>query len=254
MNRTTNLRRIRHGDAWLVDSDHNVVGVQLTNAGNTEFAALPETLTNKRLGGDDTNYVTVENGALEFVGSMTVWDDLRVEPTVRSSGTTVPTFTKWFDNGAGSLGVFLYNFSDEVTANQKELHFQVQFPHAWAGTKIYPHIHWVASAAGTGQRPVFGLEYTWADIGQTFGTTTIAYTDALIPSEANLVQSKHYISTWSSGLEPSTNQDGISSILLGRVFRYSGNASDTYTGVCGVLYIDIHYELNTLGSREEFTK
>ena len=248
----TNLRQIRPNDAWLTDEDGNVVGVQ-TGTGNTEFASLPANLTNKHFG-DDTNYVSFDSGTLEMVGTATVWDDLRVEPMVRSSGTTVPTFTKWFDNGAGSAGVFLYNLTDEVTANQKEVHFTVQMPHAWAGTTIYPHAHWVPSAAATGKRPVFGLEYTWADIGQVFGNSTVIYTDGLVPADADLVQFKHYISTFAGGITPTSAQDELSAILICRLFRFSGDASDTYTGTCGLLYIDFHYELNTIGSRTAFTK
>jgi hypothetical protein len=203
------------------------------------------------VGGNYTDFDTT--GFITFNGTTTVWDDLRVEPNIKGTGTNDPTFTKWFDNGAGSRGVFLYNFIDAITASEKEVFFQVQLPHSWKGTTIYPHVHWIPLTNATGQRPVWGLEYNWADIGQTFGNTTIAYTTGLIPNDTNLVQYKHYISPF-AGITPTTNQDEISAILMCRLFRYSGNASDTYTNTCGLLYVDFHYEINTLGSRTEFTK
>ena len=202
-------------------------------------------------GGNYTDFDTT--GFITFNGTTTVWDDLRVEPNIKGTGTNDPTFTKWFDNGAGSRGVFLYNFTDASTASEKEVFFQVQLPHSWKGTTIYPHVHWIPLAAATAQRPVWGLEYNWADIGQVFGNTTIAYTTGLVPNDVNLVKYKHYISPF-AGITPTTNQDEISAILMCRLFRYSGNASDTYTNTCGLLYVDFHYEIDTLGSRTEFTK
>lgn len=202
-------------------------------------------------GGNYTDFDTT--GFITFNGTTTVWDDLRVEPNIKGTGTNDPTFTKWFDNGAGSRGVFLYNFTDASTASEKEVFFQVQLPHSWKGTTIYPHVHWIPLTNATGQRPVWGLEYNWADIGQVFGKTTIAYTTGLVPNDANLVKYKHYISPF-AGITPTTNQDEISAILMCRLFRYSGNASDTYTNTCGLLYVDFHYEIDTLGSRTEFTK
>ena len=202
-------------------------------------------------GGNYTDFDTT--GFITFNGTTTVWDDLRVEPVVRTTGANAPTFTQWFTNGAGSRGVYLYTFPDDITSSEKEIFFSVQLPHSWKGTTIYPHVHWIPLAAGTAQRPVWGLEYNWADIGQTFGNTTIAYTTGLVPNDTNLVKYKHYISSF-AGITPSTSQDEISAILMCRLFRYSGNASDTYTNSCGLLYVDFHYELDTLGSRTEFTK
>lgn len=201
--------------------------------------------------GNYTDFDTT--GFITFNGTTTVWDDLRVEPVVRTTGTNAPTFTQWFTNGAGSRGVYLYTFPDDNTSSEKEVFFSVQLPHSWKGTVIYPHVHWIPLAAGTGQRPVWGLEYNWADIGQTFGNTTIAYTTSLVPNDTNLVKYKHYVSNF-AGITPSTSQDEISAILMCRLFRYSGNASDTYTNSCGLLYVDFHYEINTIGSRSEFIK
>ncbi len=48
--------------------------------------------------------------------------------------------------------------------------------------------------------------------------------------------------------------DGLSSILIGRLFRNSSAAGDTYTDKVGLLYIDAHYQINSLGSTDEYTK
>lgn len=196
-------------------------------------------------GGNYTNIAS--DGSISFLGTASGWEDLRIEPTIRSPGTNDPTYTQWFTDGAGSRGVYLYDFTDVITASQKEIFFTIQMPHSWKGTAITPHVHWIPKVAGTAQRPVWGMEYSWADTGTSFGNTNIVYTTSLIPNDVNLVINRHYKSFFDA-ITPSTSQDGISSILIGRIFRRSGDASDTYTGTCGLLSIDFHYEIDTIGS------
>lgn len=222
-----------------------------TDATKVNTNTYPNIKVGDVVGGNYTDVAT--DGFISFKGTATIWDDLRVEPVIRAAGSNDPTFTKWFDNGAGSRGVFLYNLTDAITASQKEIFFSVQLPHSWKGTIIYPHVHWIPSVAGVAQRPVFGMEYTWADIGSAFGNTSIIYTNSLVPNDTNLTQYRHYVSAF-PGITPTTSQDDISTVLMCRVFRYSGNASDTYTGTCGMLYVDFHYEMDSLGSHTDFTK
>ena len=58
------------------------------------------------LGGDGSNHVAIAaDGTLTLVGTARVWDDIRIEPVARSTGTNAPTFEQWLTNGAGSRGV-----------------------------------------------------------------------------------------------------------------------------------------------------
>lgn len=218
-----------------------------------------------RMGDGDTNYVQVDKtGHLTLVGTATAWEDLRIEPTARTAGTNAPTFEKWYDDSGGtSRGVYLYSFDDAITNNEKEVHFTMQMPHAWAGTAIGMHVHWVGAVADTTAAPIWGLEYAWKDIGQVFGDTTIVYTDGSnytdVGTDADITAHKHYISKFTA-ITPGTSADGISSILVGRLFRFSGDATDTYNEAtapgakCGLLYIDAHFEVNTFGSNTEYSK
>jgi hypothetical protein len=184
----------------------------------------------------------------------TVWDDLRIEPVARQAGTNTPTFTKWYDDSAGtSRGCYLYLFDDAVTNNQKELHFTMQLPHAWKGTGIKVHVHWVASSTAASSKVEWGLEYTIKDIGATYGDTTIIYANTDIYSSTGTTKDKHTITGFST-ITTDTNSDNISAVLIGRLFRNSGGGNDTYTGDAGLLYIDAHYEIDALGSGQEFTK
>lgn len=204
------------------------------------------------------NYTEIENdGSLEFVGTATAWEDLRVEPTARTTGANAPTFEKWLDDSAGtSRGAFLYSFDDATAGSEKELFFVMQMPHAWAGTSIYLHVHWIGAVDDTTAEPRWGLEYAWRDIGEVFGDTTIIYAATKTPTDANVTAFKHYLTAFSA-IAPGATADGISSVFVGRLFRDSANVADTYnaTGAkCGLLAIDAHYEINTIGSRSEYIK
>lgn len=238
-----------------INTDVSTFGMALSSSDTTVQKALATLDDNKRFGNiSGGNYSEFESdGTLVFNGDATVWEDLKVEPSIKTAGVNDPTFTQWFTNGSGSRGVYLFNFTDVATANQKEVFFSAQFPHAWDGTAIYPHVHWIPNQDGTSQRPVWGLEYNWKNIGEVFGNTSIVYTTGLYPNDTNVAQYKHYLSTFAA-ITPSASQGGISSCMNCRLFRYSGDASDTFTGTCGLLYVDFHYKLNTCGSRAETSK
>lgn len=215
--------------------------------------------TGTRLGdATPTNYTQFDStGHQTMVGTAKPWDDLRIEPTVRAAaGAGVPAFEKYFDDVAGtSKGVYLYSFTDEsVAGNEKEVFFTMQMPHAWDGGPISMHVHFVPASTVASSDIVWGLEYTWKDIGETFGDTTIVYSSTTLnPDDANIIAGKHYIAEFAD-LTPGTTADGLSSILIGRLFRNSSSGSDTYTDKVGLLYIDAHYQINSLGSTDEYTK
>ena len=89
-----------------------------------------------------------------------------------------------------------------------------------------------------------------------YTNSTIIYTVDKYPIEVDLTAHKHYLSPFAA-LTPSASQDGLSSILRGRLFRNSADAADTYDiggNKCGLLYIDAHYEINSIGSNGEYAK
>ena len=197
--------------------------------------------------GDASNYTDFENdGTLHMVGNAQVWDDLRVEPVAKTSGAKAPTFGTFRD------GLLLYQFDDVALASEKEVYFNVQMPHDWLeGSDISPHVHWVPLVAGTaGQVVDWGLEYTVAKIGDAFGASTTIYASALTYGTIT-AQYSHCLTDL-----PDIVMTGktISSILACRLFRHSSDASDTLTQTAGLLYCDFHYQIDTIGSRLEFTK
>lgn len=189
-------------------------------------------------------------------GDATVWEDLRFPSiSTKLGGTKDPAFAKFKDNGSASQGVFCYWF--DATA-EEELYFIAQMPHSWAGTAIKPHVHWTPATTSDGnpasQTVEWGMEYTWADIGSTYGNTAFVYGKVHTPADADVVAGKHYL-TPLTDITPSGDQDGLSSMLICRIFRNATDATDdTYEADAGLLEIDFHYEVNTLGSRSELSK
>jgi len=204
--------------------------------------------------GDSTNYAEFSTtGTLKLYGSATTWNDLRIEPVARNTGTYAPAFEKYIDNGSSSHGIYLYSFDDALVSAEKEVFFTMQMPHDWAQTAITIHVHFIPYTTVASSAVRWGLEYNWANPNTVFPATTIVYTSTTTSGDTTLTQYKHYKSEFTS-ITPSASQNGLSSILMGRLFRNSSDAGDTYTDKVGLLYIDAHYEINDMGSNTISTK
>lgn len=97
----------------------------------------------------------------------------------------------------------------------------------------------------------FSLEYTWANIGDTFGATNTLHldTDAFVP---NTSQWKHLLCKNASGIAGTGKT--LSSMLVCRLFRDPADSADTYPQDVAFLQFDIHYEIDAFGSSGEYTK
>jgi hypothetical protein len=207
------------------------------------------------LGGSINAVKIKKGGELSLVGDATVWDDLMVSVLAsKLGGSKDPGFAKFKDNGAGSQGVFTYWF-DSIA--EEELYFSVQMPHSWDGTTIHPHMHWTPRVASDGnpanQTVEWGFEYTWVNVTGDFGNTSIVYGSSQIPADATIVKDRHYL-TPIADITPSVTQNGISSMLICRIFRNATGTNDTYEQDAGLFQFDIHYAMNTMGSRTELAK
>ena len=203
------------------------------------------------------------HGDIEY--NDTFYDDLRVEPVARTTGANAPSFEKYYDDAPGtSRGVYLYSFDDAAGGSEKEIFFTMQMPHAWKeGTPIRLHVHWVGAVSDTTADPRWGLEYTFKNLGDTFADTTIVYSAGThFPGsedgtpDPDVTAGRHYLTPVVTIIPDSTN-NLLSSILIGRLFRNSANAADTYNAVgakVGLIYIDAHYETDSPGSSALYVK
>ena len=184
--------------------------------------------------------------------SDTVWDDLRVPVlSTKLGGSKDPDFGQLFDNGSDSQGVFSYLF-DATT--EEELYFMVQLPHGWKyETALHPHVQWIPIVNGTiGQKVSWGLEYIVGGIGDVFTTTTIIYGDTPYNNET-LTANKHYLTEFPP--ISMTGIDSVSAMMLCRVFRDATGVggTDDYASDVALLEIDFHYEIDRIGSDNEYS-
>ena len=206
--------------------------------------------------GGATDYSSFEaDGTLLFNGAATVWNDLTVPATsVRPSGATPPDFQNSPAFG-GDSSLWYFTFNGAGTSPIEEVFFTVQLPHDYKqGSDIYPHVHFAPTSTNggdTNSRTVrWYLAYQWANIDGTFGSSaTVSMDKAFVPNT----------SLWShliAGNVASVSGTGknISSILMCRLYRDPGDAADDYPQDAAVLYFDIHYESDTVGSRSRNTK
>jgi hypothetical protein len=123
-----------------------------------------------------------------------------------------------------------------------------QMPHSWKlGSTIYPHIHWMPITTNTGS-VLWHIEYKWTNV---FATESGTWTTLDILSPADGIAFKHQLSSF-GGI--SGEGKYLSSILTIKISRIGGDGTDTYTADALLKEFDIHYEMDTLGSRQEYIK
>ena len=172
-----------------------------------------------------------------------VWDDSMVAPTAFRAGSTSLTF----DALTATIYTHRWDVGDEV-------HVAVQFPHSLSvNTPIVPHLHIINknSIGATAFNVAFDFYYTWANIGSVFPSEL---------SELNVKQSfqstgalTHKMLNFSA-LTPTAVQGGISSILLARIVRVAASVEAYNTAAIFTLGFDVHFQKDTLGSRQTSIK
>ena len=195
--------------------------------------------------GSATDYVDIDDsGNMYFLGDATVWDDLRIVPSIFDvPGGTDPDVNDYQPAGSGTT------FKVYAFAKGDSGYFTIQLPHSYKeGTSLYPHVHWTPGARGvaeSGNVVQWRLDYSFADIDGTFPASTTVP----LPDTCDGTDHKHQMTPMGTisgvGL-------GISSQMFGRIYRWN-DASDTWVGTLTNLPIflefDIHFEIDSVGSK-----
>ena len=184
------------------------------------------------------NYTSVEaDGTIKYNGNATVWDDAQYPFTVGSNaGTGYPTFVA--DSG-------YYTFVIDTTGASKCIVYynDCQLTHRWKeGSTVYPHIHYkYTTTTGT---PTFGVKYRWFNRSETPG----AWTWIRLTQTTGTTDGKMEMSYNANGISGAGKT--ISSILQMQVYLIS----QTGTGGIFGYGTDVHFEMDTNGSRTETSK
>jgi hypothetical protein len=173
--------------------------------------------------------------AQEFELTDTVWDDLRFPATaVNPPGlASDPTFDSI------NVGWLFDDSSTEV------LFLVAQLPHSYKeGTNLHCHVHWEPTNTNTGN-VLWRMSYRWRNNLKV----APSFADVDITVAANGTANKIQLDEFA---EISNTDALISSMLDIKLQRIGG--SDTYNANARFKEFDIHFEINTLGSREEVVK
>ena len=196
--------------------------------------------------GDTTDFVEFEaDGMMVMNGTATIWDDIRVNAlSTKLPAIGAPSFTQFADDGAGSTGVFTYMFDD---SSEDQVFFNIIIPHGYKlGSDLEPHVHWSPQTTNAGRVDWF-LEYTISNLDGTFGnTSTVTMSDT---GDGTINKSQVTDAAIIDGTSLT-----LAALLICRLSRNGGVGTDTLVGDAAFLEFDIHFEQDTIGSREDFTK
>jgi len=191
------------------------------------------TIANKAKFGTEGNHSEFEDdGTMKFSGDATVWEDLRFPATQLRVNpvTNVPDFDY------ANLG-FLFPQNDD----SEIIYAIAQMPHAWKqGSAIKPHIHFIQESAS---EPVFKIEYRMEPDASFTPSTSNGFAVSYPGGSAVI----HQIATF-----PEIDMSGypISSVIDFKIYR----DDNVVTGDVLFKEFDIHYQIDTVGSRSEYTK
>jgi hypothetical protein len=217
--------------------------------GDVDLGSNGLTANDITIGGATNNVTIGTGGEMTFNGDATVWDDMRIVPNVFDvPGLTDPDIISYQPAGSGAT------FKVYAFAKGDEGFFTLQLPHSYkTGSNLKAHVHWTPGTRGNeenGNVVQWRLDYSFAAINSTFpASQTADLSDACDGTDHKHQMSPEAIIS-GVGL-------GISSQMWGRIYRWN-DASDTWVGTGANLPIfievDIHYEIDTMGSKTSTSK
>ena len=173
------------------------------------------------------------------IGGTTVWDDIRAPFTQTKRGALDKPDFDYTNIGL----LFPQNDAAEI------VYIIFQIPHNYKlGTSIYPHIHWQQMNANN---VVWKMQYKWFNPGGLVPggfTAATATTRRYTWAAGNLHQYDGWAAISGAGITE------ISSIFLVKVFRDDNVDAGAGGGDALAFEFDIHYEIDTIGSKSEFIK
>lgn len=199
--------------------------------------SLPDRIIGPRKFGTATDYTEFEaGGTMVFNGAAKVWEDLNFDPD--SSGgppVTLPDYV--------TINNVIHR--EFTAANNQICGSNKEIPHAYAlGTTMHPHMHVFLKGGESAGTTGAGFTFYW-ELRQSTGTTTGSVT--LSATSAELTTGTHKINIYdATGF---AGPAGKGANLAMTIARTAGDAGDVIVTTYGV-----HYQLDTVGSREMMTK
>ncbi len=197
--------------------------------------------------GGTTNFSRFEaDGTLEFNGTATVFKDINIGAgTLSGPPGLQPGIANFIDENGADTGIATFGL-----AVGEGLSGFLEIQHGYKeGSDVTFHIHWqgVAAPAGGTDNVQFQLTYTLCDEGaaETLDAVTVITTETAITTQYSCLRTDFTAIT-------GTNFE-IGDQFLFTIERIAASA-DEYAGEALLQTIGIHYEIDTVGSRQILTK
>jgi len=192
--------------------------------------------------GDGANFSRVEaDGTLVFKGDATTFNDINISGLALGTGPAAPAII-----AIAGTGILAYAFIGTGVLTD-ELHGSIETLHDYLeGSDIIPHVHWMPSTNDAGDVK-WQLEYIWISrTGTVAGSTTIDVTVAAGGTAWTLHRSDF----------PTIDGTGrnIGDRFIFRIFRNPADGADTYAHDAAIMDFGVHFERDTMGSRQVAAK
>lgn len=213
------------------------------------YAQVCEYINKERHGEETTSdYALFEDdGTLVFNGAATVWRDELGQLIGQRLESPASDIVQ--NNAEGSL---TYKTS-ATTADYVIINIQIN--HDWKfGSDIKPHLHWFQASA---TMPHWLIQYRWQKNGSA---KTTAWTNQKWAANAFTYSAGTLNQITGFGSIAAPAGYSISDILQIRLIRDTANASTLFTGADALaasveaVSFDVHREIDTVGSRQEYVK
>lgn len=202
---------------------------------------------------DGTDYTEFESdGTLKFNGAATVWKDINLGAARLSlfGLLTGPDYDEFKDSAGNDVGVETYAFAigEEISGV-----FEMQHDYK-EGSDFTFHIHWqgITAPGGGTDNVKWELEYTISRDGQALQSATT------ITAESAITAQYQFVRTDFTAITGSTAGHGGGNVQIGDQFMFRleriAASADDYAGDALLATVGIHYEIDTVGSRQIATK
>jgi hypothetical protein len=168
-----------------------------------------------------------------------VWQDINLGGTALGTGASAPDLIN-----LDTTSISVYAFDGNVTSEMLSGSFELQHDYK-EGTDLYPHLHFLPVNANAGTVKFF-LEYYIREDNRVKLTATISATKA-----TNSIAWEELLLAFPAITGTSLK---IGSQIFFRLYRVPTDAADTYNSDVALATVGIHYQIDTLGSRQISTK
>lgn len=228
-------------------TDVTITSVVNTPSDQVVNRTANNTLTGTNKFGSETNYSQFDTtGHQTMVGTARPWRDQLADALslkVQGSGISVDSTEATVVFATNADYPTDYCFTNIQLNHDKDL-----------TASIYPHIHWFQAENNS---PNFILEYRWQING---GAKVTSWTPLVCNTLAHTYSSGtiHQIS-YTAPIDVPVGTT-LSDIIQFRIYRDTANDStefagaDPYTLAAHIMAFDVHFQINSLGSTDEYTK